>query len=766
MNHLLKYAEKKLSDLKDKNDTVSQEFIHLGDNPTKKDIAEVKHLENKLLDANYTFSRNKRASTDLGNVKNKIIFNDQIQANERFSYLSLLAKYKDKIELAVGMSSKGIKINGVKLLILRDGLIEAKSYIAYKYCCKRENVSTTAKNDLMPQAGNSLANIQQVEYANMLFYKSTFGNVDCYYFGNSNDVQTLLNSGKIYINYDNQYKDAFTLNESQVGNISSIAPSFNAGRRINWIDLSLTKTDNDIVLSFFKEGTFKSIPTSVNVKVVFDIEFTVEDFIQNISNRRISDVILRDIIVSKNKKYLRGCLDLSYSIYGDGDLTNIFSNALTNVKTNSPEITLFNKYKSLYKTMVSMGINGINTASLTKFLKLMRGDVDLVRSSFEYNKSVGIVSDLIGTLDYEQFIKASSEFKVIAIKKQYDPKKVGIFIGEILKVGDMPLYLGDDKTFTANARAFLTDIPDALDEVLHSVDPTSEFLAKKKNSENNLYNPNMTDGNMQDNAFAYNRDKYKTKFIPWNEWIKSEKKEPSGKSYGKLVEKQSEGVSTSHYTIQKISKKDENPIVEGPAESKKMLVDRAVEQEEEGEEEQELEGNMGINKKFPLDSKYTNFRKVFYRSINNTLWGLRGRENKYSINYLLFNMGSFRQYGVEPGYIKNIHFVIREMEKMEHVLKGNNGGYTSQKYGRWTFGKIRDDISILENFSNLLQRYTNIRDENTLKEIYEMSNEVDWVSYISNMDNSVYGAFDTSDGSKIVFYNVVRRAPLDFIEKM
>ena len=139
-------------------------------------IEDAKRL-NMRIPGKYAFARANKASSDLGTIKKELIITANMGSNERFSYLSLLSEYRKQIEQYVGLSSKGIKINNVKLLIPRKDLANVDRYIAYKNIPVNENFSSSSKTGDEVLKEVLLVGGTPVEYSNMLFYSKEVGGV-------------------------------------------------------------------------------------------------------------------------------------------------------------------------------------------------------------------------------------------------------------------------------------------------------------------------------------------------------------------------------------------------------------------------------------------------------------------------------------------------------------------------------------------------------------------------------------------------------------
>lgn len=485
---------------------------------------DINTLVNKYVASNYDFSRNNKASSDLGLVKTKVILNDVIKENERFSYLSLLAKKRKEIEESVGISSKGIKINGLKILILRNEIQQVDGYLAFKYCPSIENVSSSSTNNTLSSPNpNFWLQRRNVEYANMTYTEIGDDVTDLKYFVCSEsrlpEVLNSINTNKFYVNGDMEVSKDIK-QKHQKEQVTSLTKTNNDGsRNVNWIDLNLTNTDNDFVISFYNGESYTYVGMNIKIKIIVDIIVSVEDYIQNVNPNKMNNVMLREILASKSGVYLGDAYSFCSSVRGDGDsLTKYFKDAVDNRKANAPEVTLHNKYKGLYKSFVSMGMNGVSNSNLSKFLKLME-DGKIVKKTFKYNptSSTGIVKLLISGVDYGAFFKIIGDIQEkLSEGKMYNFNYLPYFLAELINLGDIPLYLGDDRTFTGNAKAFLTEVPIKLKKYITSQNQIERFKMKRSDKDNTRFDNNIlgpsaqiiTDPKMQlDNEAFGNVDK-------------------------------------------------------------------------------------------------------------------------------------------------------------------------------------------------------------------------------------------------------------------
>lgn len=636
------------------------------------DNSDINAFAKKIIPSNYVFSRNNKASSDLGTLKNKIIMNIKILKDERFSYLSLLAEYRKEIEKYVGISSKGIKINGLRILILKSNLPQTvDGWIAYKYCPTIENVSSSSKNNTFP-SGDVQDEGEITEYANMVFKSGSSGDAQVHYFVGAPQRRVQINTAivdkKFYVTYKNKFKESL-LSEDDIKRVTSVvvAPDSKKGGNVNWIELSLTHTDNDVHLSFFEGEAYDYVGFDVEAKLVIDFEVTIEDFIQNVIGDEINNVLLRDMLVSRNTKYLRSALEFSTSVKtADHKLTTYFKDALNNAKSNKSEILLFNKFKAIYKSFVSMGAHGVSKSSLSKFIKIM-SDGNILPYRFVHSKSKGVVSNLIRGINYDDFVKIIKNLQqTIREGNRYSVEYLPSFLANLINIGSMPLYLGDDKTYTGNVTQYLVTIPSYLYSIDQIRSPLDLLNAKKQIKETNRFNPglqgpmagtyeggemNLDLGNVENQELEYEGDYIEPlnqarRIVIENNPRPIEKLPQSSQmeveNEGEY-ENEGEGIGT-----QNLQKKRQyfniypkvEPVRSKMKEKQKIIPSKKVVKKIEGKKEEQAqneEEETGAATVTNVDLERKRLQRVdkYVALIRNVLWRLRGKNNKDSfVNWL------------------------------------------------------------------------------------------------------------------------------------
>ena len=435
----------------------------LGGNYNKKEDF---NLLKKVVPEKITYVRSSRFESDLGTVKTKCMFNSTLEPKERFSYLGFLNVFRNHIENFTRLSSKAIRVDSLQVLIPKQS-INADSYYIYKYCPSYENASCTSNRNLDPHEIHLGNNIEEIEYANMSFI--THYSVDeesaFHYFGEKNfaDFQ--------YINGDNPYikemGDDYRINNSTDITKSSIKG--NVGDQ--YLRLSLSSTDNDVLIMLFKGKVAEIIEQPLKIKVVINIEFTVEDYIQNVMSvdRNFSHVILREILMKRSIKAIQTYYLFAKQIKNI-NAANVFKQAIDVFDANKNIITMFSKWKSIYKSALSMASKGVTSSSSKKIYDIILSE-KLFRQSAKkefITKPSGIYAALLSQIDFKLFYEINSKIK--------EYKSLGEFLGDFVKTGSIQLYFGDDRTIPNNLLNRVKEIPKLLEEN----DPKQAFIRNKR----------------------------------------------------------------------------------------------------------------------------------------------------------------------------------------------------------------------------------------------------------------------------------------------
>lgn len=483
-NKLIKFLEEKnkitkeyKSDVKEGWDTIKNNIIDINKaSGLPVSASKLQSINRSIVPSNFKFSRNAKANVDIGVIKSKVIFNLEMGDKERFSYLSLLNDHISSLEIFTGVSSKAIAIKNVKLMWSKAAFNSADGYVFYKYCPKKENVSCSSPINYIPKS-EDLGNddiITTREFSNMVFYTYSSNGFDIHSF--TNDFDELKNMmGDFYLNPTNPYLKEEITNLADYSNINEIAKGKPSGELYNYVTLNLSHTDNDILLSKFKGKTNEFFSSPTTPKLEFEIEITVEDYIQNLLETDFNTVLLREFLVTKRKKFLNAC----YNFAATCDkirLKDIIRDLLNNLKINSYGITVFKSWLSCYKSLINISLHGLTISTISKFKKLY--DLGkLYRPKDQDPVIVGVMSNLINGVD----LKAFDEINSNLISKKYD--NFDDFFGDITNVkayGRLPLYLGDDYRYISNIVSNIIDLKNKIYQINSIEDDQERFLAKQR----------------------------------------------------------------------------------------------------------------------------------------------------------------------------------------------------------------------------------------------------------------------------------------------
>ena len=454
----------------------------LGDKFNKKegDISLIK----KAIPEKIPYIRSSRFENDFGNVKTKCMINVSLNVNERFSYLSFLYEYRGVLESFTRISSKAIKVNSIQILIPKIS-VGGDSYYIHKYCPRSENVSCSSETNLDPRDVEwDGSPPESTEYSNLAFLTNSSVDKKSRYHYFDVEGKELNQMENFYINSTNPYMDDMDP-EFKLDNVTNITKATNKDNvGDQFIRLNLSSTDNDILIMVFVGKTIERIQQGLTVKVIFDIEFTVEDYIQNTLSHsgNVSPIILREILMKRSEKILKNYWLFAISVKND-NAKALFKSALDVFDANKNIITMFNRYKSIYKSCLSLASKGTTSSSSKKLYDLIFSE-KLYRKPKKKNfitEASGIYAVITQGINFSKFNDMNTNIK--------NYKNLGSFISDFLKTGTLQLYLGDDRTIPNTLVERLVELPTLLKEE----DPEKVFLRNKRLLDQNAIKTSLID---------------------------------------------------------------------------------------------------------------------------------------------------------------------------------------------------------------------------------------------------------------------------------
>ena len=450
--------------------------------------SDAKQILGKLTTPKYQFIRSKESKSDLGTIKKDIVLDYEYDSKSRFSYLSILDDVRGRIEDAVGMASKGIKIDGIKLLI-EKGKLGIDGYIINKYVPRLENVSCSSVTNSFPpreridifepDVNGKFIKLVENEWANMVFLSSRSDFAWDYHVFK---YGTVFN-GDFYLGNnvanDSRFVTDRNLQERIVGLAQkSIKKDYNGniiGNATKYIVIDISVTDNDINVGFYKGKILEQFYLKQSIKLVINVEFSTEDYFQNVNYNQINPIILRDIVLSKNIKYLSDCFQFCDEI--QSPLSNLFLDAANNYLGNKSAILYYNKFKDIYKSLVSASIHGLSSATCVKLLRLMNDGIVSSKSG-DYKEGSGIVASLLNGLKLDRFGQLTR-------KKwdKIDANSLVDFLSEFVELGSLKLNLGNDVGYEGNIITNIRKIPEML-KAKSKLNLKQYYLTSKRRMDN------------------------------------------------------------------------------------------------------------------------------------------------------------------------------------------------------------------------------------------------------------------------------------------
>lgn len=409
------------------------------------DVIIAKKLVNKPIPGLFDFVKTKKSTYDFGNLSLKCVYESTWKHNKKISYLSILSEYRERLEATFGLSSKGIKVNGLKILIDKSSMGGADRYVIYKYCPSLENISHTGQADILPKKVN--ANEKPVEYADLLFTTMSIYDVNLpgggsneFHYLNKKTFNEIGDGDKFYVNFDNPYNSKIDRLALKPNTTEISSTSLNDIYSNQLITLNLSHTDNDISILFFKGSSMEQVKVDCKIKVIFNVDISKEDFVQNFNDmNKINDVVLKNLLIVNSSKKIEELYKFALIVKKD-NLANVFKSALDVYDDNKFIIKVYNKFKPIYKTLLSMSTYGVSKANLFKLINfIIKGPMRLPKKEYITNPS-GIYAEITKGIIFPELLKLSNSLN--------NTKYISNFIFEFLKVANYSFDIGNERTIS------------------------------------------------------------------------------------------------------------------------------------------------------------------------------------------------------------------------------------------------------------------------------------------------------------------------------
>lgn len=502
---------------------VKTELKDYAENVQDVDLKLARKLVNRVIPGNFDFVKAKKSTYDLGVINMKCTFDSELGVSERISYFSLLDKFKSTLESSIGMSSRGIKITGLKILIDKKTIGNSDRFVVYKYCPVNENISTTSTGGRFFNATKN-AQPSVIEYANEMFFGIKVAEGDYVYYMNSLTLdKSLVGPDTFYVNFENPYYDKIDALELLHKNLASqiSVNKLNDYYANQFLTVNLSHTDNDVIVLFFNE--LEKIDVVSKIKVVFNVEISKEDLIQNFTGgSKINDVILRNLIMTKSKNDLKELYSFALSV--KSNISTVLGEAYTAQKDNLFVISLYNKWKNIHKTLLSISTYGASKANIHKLVSFIQKYIPI---KMPKNRKISEIPLKI----YKSILAGLDLSLLLTIGNDGNKQNVlSKFIQTFITVGNIPLEIGDDRTILYSALASIDNmsgninwienngkptivdkiavIKNSVERVEPDIEPTFWDIDKKQ-----LINPNINDDIIKQNAAAVLADEEYNKAV-------------------------------------------------------------------------------------------------------------------------------------------------------------------------------------------------------------------------------------------------------------
>lgn len=403
----------------------------------------VKKLVNKIVPSQFDFIKTKKSTYDMGNLNLKVVYESKLKNNEKISFLSYLVKFREQLEATFGLSSKGIKVTGLKILLDKSSIGNADRYTVYKYCPVLENISFTSEENVPIEKVNG-GTIRTVEYGNMFIqYVSgalnANGKAGMFCFFNQRTYNDTKQGNDFYVNWLNPYDDKVDRLMHKNGTSEISSTKLNDIYANQYITINLTHSDNDVSVLFFTGKTMDEVKVDVKIKVIFNIEISKEDFIQNYnSQNKINDVVLKNLLIVNSSLKILELYKFAIAV-DKPNLIKVFDSALKEYDNNKFIIKLYNKFKPIYKTLISMATYGVSKSGIYKLIYFIKkGNIKLPKKEFNVIPS-GIYAQITTGIEFDSLLKIATNLSSYTLSD---------FVNQFLMVATYSFDIGNERTIS------------------------------------------------------------------------------------------------------------------------------------------------------------------------------------------------------------------------------------------------------------------------------------------------------------------------------